>query len=97
MNDVLKPYIGKFADTCLYIMRHDNEENAVTALRILMDLQKVYRNQPEMEQKVDATFDFVETLLGNIQVLAKELFDDSDIEMVTLDPRTIGEETLKWR
>lgn len=83
MNDALKPHIGKFADTCLYIMRRDNEENAVTALRILMDLQKVYRNQSEMEAKVEPTFDFVESLLQNIQVLAKELFDDSDIDMVS--------------
>jgi transformation/transcription domain-associated protein len=42
-NEVLKPVVDNFLSMVMPVFAEDNEENALTALRIVFDLHKFYR------------------------------------------------------
>eukprot|EP00958_Prasinococcus_capsulatus_P028071 scaffold6247_cov416-Prasinococcus_capsulatus_cf.AAC.17 len=56
-NDVLKPYVQELLETCMQALRTDNEDNAITCLRVIFDLHKNYR--PSLEREVQPFLDFV--------------------------------------
>ena len=56
-NDKLKMYAPNLMKLVTYLLEVENEANAVTCLRIIIELHKNYR--PEMEGEVQAFFDIV--------------------------------------
>lgn len=61
--DALRPYVSDLLTLALLILRTDNEENAVTALRIIFDLHKNFR--PYLEAHVQEFLVFVAQLYRN--------------------------------
>lgn len=56
-NEPLKPLKGRMAGLALETVRHDNEENAVLALKVLATLHKAYKGQ--LEEFVQPSFQLV--------------------------------------
>jgi hypothetical protein len=49
-SDPLRPRVGQLADLAMHVLANDNEENAVVALRVIIELHKAY--VPHLEDKV---------------------------------------------
>lgn len=80
--------MGAIIDACIATMSADNEDNAMLATRLMLDIQKTYRSLPVMEEKVGALFGFIERLLVNVQEQVKDIFDEADMELSPMDGRS---------
>lgn len=71
-NEVLKPVVDNFLNMIMPIFAEDNEENALTALRIIFDLHKAYR--PILESHAQPFLEQVQKILKNMPSAVKILF-----------------------
>jgi transformation/transcription domain-associated protein len=63
----LKPHAADLLGIVMAVLRHDNEENAVICLRMVIELHKNYRSMPGLEDHVQPFFDFVAAMLARME------------------------------
>ncbi len=63
-NEVLKGSCHQLLPLAMNVMQTDNEENSVTAIRIVFDLHKTFR--PHLESQVEPFLSFVRQLYNNL-------------------------------
>lgn len=63
-NDVLKSRCHQLLPLAMQVMQTDNEENSVTAIRIVFDLHKTFR--PHLESQVEPFLSFVRQLYSKL-------------------------------
>ena len=77
-TEVLKPFAPELLKLCMHLLENDDEDNAVIALRIILDLHKQYRRQPGvpgiLEPEVQPFLDFVGKVYKNFQRTLEEAF-----------------------
>jgi transformation/transcription domain-associated protein len=73
LNESFKPYAADIAAVLLDILRHDNEENSVAAIKVIMDLHKSYKQV--LEDQVQPFLDYVLDLYHNMPQAVKDSFD----------------------
>lgn len=44
MTEPMKPFLDKLTTTLMSVLEADNEENAIVAIHVLIDLQKIHRS-----------------------------------------------------
>lgn len=71
-NEILKPYAVDLLRLAINIISCDNEENALTCLRIIFDLHKNYR--PALESEVQPFLDLVQRIYKRLPDSAKAAF-----------------------
>ena len=69
-SEVLKPYVTTCLSQCMTVLRTDNEENALVALRIIFDLHKNFR--PDLEKEVQPFLDFVKSIYQSLPATVEE-------------------------
>lgn len=84
-TEVLKPHAGDLLKLCMHVLDTDDEDNAVIALRIILELHKQYRSPrptqgaPQMpgplEGDVQPFLDFVCKVYQNFPTTLKEAFE----------------------
>lgn len=42
-NDMLKPYVDRLLTLCMKLIETDNEQNGISCIRIIVELQKNFR------------------------------------------------------
>ena len=77
-TEVLKPFAPDLLKLCMHLLENDDEDNAVIALRIILDLHKQYRRQPGvpgiLEPEVQPFLDFVRRVYDNFKRTQEEAF-----------------------
>lgn len=77
-TEVLKPFAPELLKLCMHLLENDDEDNAVIALRIILDLHKQYRRQPGvpgiLEPEVQPFLDFVRRVYDNFKRTLEEAF-----------------------
>lgn len=77
-TEVLRPFAPSLLQLCMHLLDNDDEENAVIALRIILDLHKTYRAQRPaagpLEGDVQPFLDFVRRVYENFSNTLKESF-----------------------
>src|ERR1700709_708841 len=53
-NGVAEPYAEKIVDTCLGLVKVENEDNAVLCLKIVMDFCRYYTKTPAVADKAQS-------------------------------------------
>lgn len=71
-NETLKPYVYEIMILSLKVLADDNEENAITALKIVFDLHKSFR--PSLEQYILPFLDTVSRLYGNMPAASRAIY-----------------------
>ncbi|KAJ3037893.1 hypothetical protein HDV00_001237 [Rhizophlyctis rosea] len=73
-NEYLKTFASDLIKTILHIFRVDNEENAITALKIMVELHRQYKQY--LEDDVKPFFDIVQEMYQNMDQAVKDTFDE---------------------
>ena len=77
-TDVLKPFAPELLKLCMHLLENDDEDNAVIALRIILDLHKQYRRAPNvpgiLEPEVQPFLNFVCKVYTNFKRTLDEAF-----------------------
>ncbi|KAF8592382.1 hypothetical protein K439DRAFT_1323691 [Ramaria rubella] len=73
LNEQLKVHAPTIMALVLHLLRRDNEENGVTCIKIIIDLNRSYRTSPE--EHVTQFIEFVQDLYKNTKTLVNEYFD----------------------
>jgi len=77
-TEVLKPFAPELLKLSMHLLENDDEDNAVIALRIILDLHKQYRRQPGasgiLEPEVQPFLDFVSKVYTNFKRTLEEAF-----------------------
>ncbi|KAJ3326459.1 hypothetical protein HDU76_012906 [Blyttiomyces sp. JEL0837] len=74
-NEALRSHAPELMDMLMQLLRNENEDNAVICLKIIVDLQKNYKNV--LEEYVHKFFDIVKEMYGNMEQAVAETFNDS--------------------
>lgn len=74
-SETLKPYVTTCLSQCMTVLRTDNEENALVALRIIFDLHKNFR--PALEKEVQPFLDFVKTIYQSLPATVEEALNSA--------------------
>lgn len=56
-NEFLKPYVDRLVTLCMKLIETDNEQNGISCIRIIVELQKNFR--PPYNAEVSCKFFFV--------------------------------------
>lgn len=78
-NEALKPYANRLFEVCLDVLRRDNEENAIVALRIVFELQRNFRAVLE-QRTLQAFFEIVRDLYAKLESNVQLAFSASSLE-----------------
>ncbi len=71
-SEHLKPYVIELDDACMKVLRNDNEDNAVIAIKIVCDLHKVHKHV--LEGSVQNFFDTVVASYNKASSSVEKLF-----------------------
>jgi len=85
LNEFLKPHAPKIMALMLHLVRVDNEENGVTCIKVVIDLNRSYRMSSE--EHLSQFIDFVQDLYKNTKSLVNEYFAAN---AATVDPLTLS-------
>ncbi|KAI9333573.1 hypothetical protein BDR26DRAFT_909001 [Obelidium mucronatum] len=72
---MLRTYAPELMTVLVHVLKSDNEENAVMALKVIVELHKVYKQ--ELESHVQSFFDIVLDMYRNIKKAVADTFDDA--------------------
>lgn len=67
INEAVRSHAADLMRTLMLAMRKDNEENAVLAIRVIIELHKNFRSVPALEEYVQPFFDFVKEMLALVE------------------------------
>lgn len=88
-NGVAEPYAEKIVDTCLGLVKVENEDNAVLCLKIVMDFCRYYTKTPAVADKAQAFLDLILELFDGMEQTVKDTFDSlSPVPATTNIPGT---------
>ena len=73
LNDLFKEYAKDVMDLLMQIVKTDNEDNAVCALKVMIDLHRHYKTI--VADQVQPFLDFVFEMYTNMPTIVKESFD----------------------
>ena len=85
LNEQLKAHAPTIMALMLHLLRHDNEDNGVTCIKVIIDLNRSYRASPE--EHVTQFIEFVQDLYKNTKNLVNEYFDPG---ASIIDPQTLA-------
>ena len=74
-SEHLKPYVVELDDACMKVLRNDNEDNAVIAIKIVCDLHKVHKHT--LEASVQTFFECVVISYNKAPASVEKLFKGS--------------------
>ena len=77
-SEHMKPYVIELDDACMKVLRNDNEENAVIAIKIVCDLHKVHKQT--LEASVQTFFDCVVTSYNKASSSVEKLFRGKGVQ-----------------
>lgn len=73
LNDIYKEFAQPIISLLMQILRTDNEENAVLALKIMVDLHRHYKTV--VTEEVQPFLDFVFEMYANMPAIVKDAFE----------------------
>eukprot|EP00941_MAST-03F_sp_MAST-3F-sp1_P001870 g1870.t1 len=86
-NKVLEPHVKALLGVSMHVLEHDNEDNALVALRIIFDLHKNFR--PNLGDEVEPFLVFVQQLYQSLRHTVHESFGNKNANRtVSVDPTT---------
>lgn len=71
-NDALRPYVAQLLHLLMDVLRRDNEENSLVALKTLFDLHRNYR--PALRNEVQPFLELVQQMYKNLPATMKKQF-----------------------
>ncbi|KAJ0401448.1 hypothetical protein ATCC90586_009858 [Pythium insidiosum] len=71
-NDVVRPYVAQLLPLLLDVVRRDNEENALVALKTIFDLHRNFR--PALRSEVPPFLDLVQQIYRNAPTTVRKQF-----------------------
>ncbi|GLD94890.1 hypothetical protein PINS_up003515 [Pythium insidiosum] len=71
-NDVVRPFVAQLLPLLLDVVRRDNEENALVALKTIFDLHRNFR--PALRNEVPPFLDLVQQIYRNAPATVKKQF-----------------------
>lgn len=74
VNDTFKPYTDKVITEMSKVIRQDNEENGIIALKFITSLHKAYK--ADLEDQVDAFVDYLREIYQNMPEVVDEHFGE---------------------
>lgn len=86
-NEALKAHVADLMRIMMNTLRNDNDENATTCLRIIIELHKNFRNVPALEEYVQPFFDFVRDMLQLMEQNVAVYIDNSDTDTLPVSPK----------
>ncbi|CAN0043606.1 unnamed protein product, partial [Choristocarpus tenellus] len=84
-TEVLKPYAHELLLLVMHVIDVDNEDNAITALRIVFDLHKNYR--PQLEPEVPRFLQMVNNTYKGLKQSVAQIFGPEGIKTAELVSR----------
>lgn len=75
-HEVQRPEYQKLMECMMDIVVHDNEENAVAAMKKVMELHKAFKG-PELERHVQPFLEFVRSMYNDFQNIINFHFPDT--------------------
>ncbi|KAJ3404672.1 hypothetical protein HDU80_002517 [Chytriomyces hyalinus] len=76
LTESLRTYATDLMTVLMHVLRSDNEENAVVALKVIVELHKTYKH--ELEAHVQEFFDLVLEMYRGMRKAVADTFDDPD-------------------
>ncbi|KAK1296404.1 hypothetical protein QJS10_CPB15g00503 [Acorus calamus] len=73
-SEVLRPFVHDLLHLAMQVLKLDNEENALIAIRIIFDLLRNFR--PNQESEVQPFLDFVSNIYQNFPSTVTHFFDN---------------------
>ncbi|KAJ3074848.1 hypothetical protein HDU98_010028 [Podochytrium sp. JEL0797] len=74
LTEALRNYATELMTVLMSVLKSDNEENAVIALKVVVELHKIYK--AELEGHVQAFFDVVLDMYRGMKKAVEDAFDD---------------------
>lgn len=74
MQDALKVSAQELTAALMVVVRDDDEDNAATALKIVVELHKAYKTQ--LEEHVSPFFSMVQEMYRNMEEAVRDTFDN---------------------
>jgi transformation/transcription domain-associated protein len=74
-NDTLKPYATELLQLLMFLLKIENEDNAVICLKIIIELYKSYKLL--LEDQVQPFLDIVREMYLNMEQTVKDAFDST--------------------
>ncbi|KAJ3029169.1 UNVERIFIED_CONTAM: hypothetical protein HDU68_012852 [Siphonaria sp. JEL0065] len=74
LTEAVRGYAPDLMTVLMHVLKSDNEENAVVALKVVVELHKIYKS--ELEGHVQSFFDVVLDMYRNITKAVADAFDD---------------------
>jgi hypothetical protein len=71
-NEALRPYVAQLLHLLMEVLRSDNEDNSLVALKTLFDLHRNYR--PALRNEVQPFLELVQQMYKNLPVTMKKQF-----------------------
>ncbi|OAD77362.1 hypothetical protein PHYBLDRAFT_36397 [Phycomyces blakesleeanus NRRL 1555(-)] len=72
-TEALKDFASDICKTLMYLMRVENEDNAVVCVKIIIDLHRTYKNV--VEDQVQPFLEIVQEIFCNMEQTVKDAFD----------------------
>jgi len=72
---VVEPFAEKVVDTCLGLVKVENEENAVLCLKIIMDFVRYYTKTQTVAEKAQPFLDLILEIFEGMEQTVKDTFD----------------------
>ena len=73
-GSVMEPFAEKIVDTCLELVKRENEDNAVLCLKIVMDFCR-YTKIPNVADKAQPFLDLILEIFDGMEQTVKEMFE----------------------
>ncbi|KAK5116206.1 hypothetical protein LTR62_008532 [Meristemomyces frigidus] len=74
-NSVAEPYAEKIVETCLGLVKTENEDNAVLCLKIVMDFCRYYTKTPAVNEKAQPFLELILEIFEGMEQTVKDTFD----------------------
>ncbi|KAK5137805.1 hypothetical protein LTR08_007377 [Meristemomyces frigidus] len=87
-NGVAEPYAEKIVDTCLRLVRVENDDNAVLCLKIVMDFCRYYTKTQAVAEKAQPFLELILEIFGGMEQTVRETFDSLSPVPASIAPGT---------
>lgn len=72
-TETLKEYAPDLCKMLMYLLKVENEDNAVVCVKIIIDLHRTFRHS--LEDQVQPFLDIVQEIFKNMEQTVKDVFD----------------------
>ncbi|EMC93830.1 hypothetical protein BAUCODRAFT_75390 [Baudoinia panamericana UAMH 10762] len=74
-NSVAEPYAERIIDTCLGLIKNENEDNAVLCLKIIMDFCRYYTKSQTVIERAQPFLDLILEIFDGMEQTVTDTFD----------------------